>query len=112
MVSQVINCVNISLLWPVLVKETKTSTPEGKTRRHWELWSAEDKDTFFEALSEVSATPYIVVVPVIRGEVVHGYCHLFFPLCTFSSLRSLSTVFNFFLLLLFSIFLPLFLDLS
>ena len=62
MVSHVINCVNIELLCPVLVKETKTSTPEGKTRRHWELWSAEDKDTFFEALSEVSATPYIVVL--------------------------------------------------
>lgn len=39
----------------MLVKETKTSTPEGKPRRHWELWSAEDKDTFFEALSEVGA---------------------------------------------------------
>ena len=111
MVNQVINCVDIQLLCPVLVKETKTSTPEGKTRRHWELWSAEDKDTFFEALSEVSATPYIVVLLLLSlssGVKLAMVTGIF----SFLSLRSLSAVFNFFLLLLFSIFLPLFLDIS
>ena len=33
-----------------------TTTPETKAKRHWELWSCEDKDTFFEGLCEVSTT--------------------------------------------------------
>ena len=55
------------------------------------------------------------IVPVVRGEVGHGYCHLFFvfSFVTFLSLRSLSTASNSFsLLLLFSILLPLSLSLS
>ena len=31
-----------------------TTTPETKVKRHWELWSCEDKDSFFEGLCEVS----------------------------------------------------------
>lgn len=34
-------------------KETKTSTPETKQKRQWELWSVDDKDAFFEGLFEV-----------------------------------------------------------
>ncbi|XP_021363017.1 protein cramped-like isoform X2 [Mizuhopecten yessoensis] len=34
------------------VKEIKSSTPETKTKRQWELWSTEDKATFFEGLYE------------------------------------------------------------
>ncbi|XP_033742781.1 protein cramped-like isoform X2 [Pecten maximus] len=34
------------------VKEVKSSTPETKTKRQWELWSTEDKATFFEGLYE------------------------------------------------------------
>ena len=33
-----------------------TTTPETKAKRHWELWSCEDKDTFFEGLCEVSSS--------------------------------------------------------
>lgn len=30
-----------------------TTTPETKGKRQWELWSVEDKDSFFEGLCEV-----------------------------------------------------------
>lgn len=30
-----------------------TTTPETKSKRQWELWSVEDKDSFFEGLCEV-----------------------------------------------------------
>ena len=56
-----------------------------------------------------------LVVPVTRGEIGNCYCHLFFVfrLLTFLSLRSLSPLTNsFYLLLLFSILLPLFTDIS
>ncbi|XP_013378859.1 protein cramped-like isoform X2 [Lingula anatina] len=33
-------------------KEPKTNTPDAKTRRPWEGWTLEDKDTFFEGLYE------------------------------------------------------------
>ena len=54
------------------------------------------------------------VLSVSSGKTLdHGYCHLFFPLLTFLSLRSLSPVSNSLcLLLLFSILLSLFPDLS
>ena len=35
----------------------KSATPETKTRRPWELWSAEDKNLFFEGLYEVMISP-------------------------------------------------------
>ena len=34
-------------------KQNTTGTPETKTKRNWELWSSEDKDTFFEGVFEV-----------------------------------------------------------
>lgn len=34
------------------VKVIKSATPETKTKRQWELWSTEDKATFFEGLYE------------------------------------------------------------
>jgi len=33
--------------------ESAATTPETKSKRQWELWSVEDKDSFFEGLCEV-----------------------------------------------------------
>ena len=50
--------------------EVKTGTPETKTRRQWEQWSTEDKDTFFEGLYEVCSRICTVSGVYVKIETV------------------------------------------